>query len=87
MTEHIGRRGAILANASRVMSVAPQTDLTTAAAVRKALTRNMMGHNYGVYCEVPNEKYRVYAVRTQKNVLQVRVSSGWIEPKRVFVEG
>jgi hypothetical protein len=80
-------RGAILAHASRVMNVAPQTDLMSATEVRKALQRNLMGHNYGVYCEVSGDKYRVYAVRSRKGVLQVRVSSGWKQPERIFKEG
>lgn len=68
-------------------SPVPQTELTTAQAIRQALNSNINGGNYGVYCCFLGEIHRVYQVRTRKGELQVKVSTGWVKSDRVYVEG
>ncbi len=72
-------------------STAPQTELTRKVDIKKALARNLGGHNYGVYASLRgHEKLRVYGVRTYKGVLQVRftgLDTDWEAPDRVWVEG
>ena len=82
-----GERARALVNAPG--SVAPQTVLTTTKDIRHAISRNLNGGNYGVYCSCGADKYRVMDARTRRGQMEVRLlSSGiWVTPDSVFVEG
>lgn len=79
-------RNRVLVNAP--MSLTPRTELEGARDIRKALNRNLQGYNYGVYCHLLGDTFRVYDARTRRGVLEVRIGVGeWVLPGSVYVEG
>jgi hypothetical protein len=83
----VNERVELLVNAP--MNVCPQTELQTPRQVRRALKRNVGGHNYGVYCLYEQGSYRISAVRTRWGQVEVRLlgSGVWVVPNGVYVEG
>ena len=85
--EKIQERAQALVNAPA--SVASRSELLSTHEINAAIQRNLQGSgNYGVYCIVGEQIYRVYAARLRQGERQMKVQNGcWVKPQTVYVEG